>query len=278
MAGSFRGLAASVEDLLEGHREPALAAEEANGAKSTFLATISHELRTPLNAIIGFSEILKTQLFGALGSARYRGYAEDIHGSAMHLLGLVNDLLDLAKAEAGKHELHDDTLDIAEIADTCRRLMAERALEAGVRLEVVDGLDGCMFRGDERKMRQILLNLLSNAVKFTPTEGLVMIDLGLREDGGLQLAVRDTGIGMAATDIAKALEPFGQVADVLTRQTGGTGLGLPLTVKLVELHGGSLAIDSTPGAGTTVTLLFPTERTIRLALPQLDGQNARAYG
>jgi signal transduction histidine kinase len=278
MAGSFRRMVSRLQDLMEGHRERALAAEEASRAKSTFLATISHELRTPLNAIIGFSEILKTQMFGPLGSARYRGYADDIHGSAIHLLGLVNDLLDLAKAEAGKHELHEDMLDMAEIADTCRRLMAERAHEAGVRLEVADRLDGSMCRGDERKMRQILLNLLSNAVKFTPAGGLATIDLGLREDGGLQLAVRDTGIGMAAADIAKALEPFGQVADVLTRETGGTGLGLPLTVKLVELHGGSLTIESTPGAGTTVTLLFPAERTIRLALPQPDGENARAYG
>jgi signal transduction histidine kinase len=231
-----------------------------------------------LNAIIGFSEILKNQMFGPLGTARYRGYAEDVHGSAIHLLGLVNDLLDLAKAEAGKHELHEETLDISEIAETCRRLMAERAHDACVSLDVVDHLDGCLFRGDERKMRQILLNLLSNAVKFTPTDRHVTIDLNLREDSSLQLAVRDTGIGMAAADIAKALEPFGQVSDVLTRETGGTGLGLPLTVKLVELHGGSLAIESTPGVGTTVTLLFPAERTIRPTLPQRDRQNARACG
>jgi signal transduction histidine kinase len=278
MAGSFRRMVSRLQDLMQGHRERALAAEEASRAKSTFLATISHELRTPLNAIIGFSEILKNQMFGPLGTARYRGYAEDVHGSAIHLLGLVNDLLDLAKAEAGKHELYEETLDISEIAETCRRLMAERAHDAGVSLDVVDRLDGCLFRGDERKMRQILLNLLSNAVKFTPTDRHVSIDLNLREDGGLQLAVRDTGIGMAAADIAKALEPFGQVSDVLTRETGGTGLGLPLTVKLVELHGGSLAIESTPGAGTTVTLLFPAERTIRPTLPQRDRQNARAYG
>jgi signal transduction histidine kinase len=278
MAGSFRRMVSRLQDLMQGHRERVVAAEQANRAKSTFLATISHELRTPLNAIIGFSEILKNQMFGPLGSARYRGYAEDVHGSAIHLLGLVNDLLDLAKAEAGKHELHEDTLDMAEIADTCRRFIAERAHDGGVRLEIEDRLGGCLFRGDERKMRQILLNLLSNAVKFTPTEGLITIEAGLREDGGLQVAVRDTGIGMSAGDIAKALEPFGQVSDVLTRKTGGTGLGLPLTVKLVELHGGMLAIESAPGAGTTVALIFPPERTIRLALPHPGEQGARAYG
>jgi signal transduction histidine kinase len=271
LAGSFRRMVEKLHDLMRSHRERAVAAEEASRAKSTFLATVSHELRTPLNAIIGFSEILKNQMFGPLGSPRYRGYVDDIHGSGIHLLSLVNDLLDLAKAEAGKHELHEDALDIGEIADTCRRLMAERAHDAGIRLEIVDRFAGCVFHGDERKMRQIVLNLLSNAVKFTPTGGLVTVEVDLAEDGGLQLVVLDTGIGMAAADIAKALEPFGQVADVMTRQTGGTGLGLPLTVKLVELHNGRLAIESAPGNGTTVTLMFPSDRTVRL-------QDARAYG
>ena len=278
LAGSFRRMVEKLHDLMRGHRERAVAAEEASRAKSSFLASISHELRTPLNAIIGFSEILKNQMFGPLGSARYRGYVDDIHGSGVHLLSLVNDLLDLAKAEAGKHELHEDDLDIGEIADTCRRLMAERAHDAGIRLEVVDRFAGCLFRGDERKMRQIILNLLSNSVKFTPAGGLVTIDAGLTEDGGLELAVRDTGIGMAAADIAKALEPFGQVSDVMTRETGGTGLGLPLTVKLVELHGGRLAIESALGNGTSVTLGFPPGRTVRTALPHPAVQGARAYG
>ena len=278
LAGSFRRMVEKLHDLMRGHRERAVAAEEASRAKSTFLASISHELRTPLNAIIGFSEILKNQMFGPLGSTRYRGYVDDIHGSGVHLLSLVNDLLDLAKAEAGKQELHEDDLDIGEIAGTCRRLMAERAHDAGVRLEVADRLAGCLFRGDERKMRQIILNLLSNSVKFTPAGGLVTIDAGLSEDDGLQLAVRDTGIGMGAADIAKALEPFGQVSDVMTRETGGTGLGLPLTVKLVELHGGRLAIDSTPGTGTCVTLGFPPGRTLRPALPHPAVQGTRAYG
>jgi signal transduction histidine kinase len=278
LAGSFGRMVAKLQDLMRVHHERTVAAEEASRAKSTFLATISHELRTPLNAIIGFSDILKNQMFGPLGSTRYRGYADDIHGSAVHLLSLVNDLLDLAKAEAGKHELHEDKLDVGEIAGTCRRLIAERAHDAGVRLDVVDRLDGRLFRGDERKMRQIILNLLSNSVKFTPTGGLVTIDVGLSEDGGLQLEVRDTGIGMAAADIAKALEPFGQVSDVMTRETGGTGLGLPLTVKLVELHDGRLAIESAPGNGTTVTLRFPADRTVHPALRHPSEQGARVHG
>jgi two-component system cell cycle sensor histidine kinase PleC len=155
--------------------------------------------------------------------------------------------------------------------------MAERAHDAGVHLDVVERLSGCLFNGDERKMRQIMLNLLSNAVKFTPPGGLITVEIALADDGGLQLAVRDTGIGMAADHIAKALEPFGQVSDVLTRETGGTGLGLPLTVKLVELHGGRLAIVSLLGSGTTVTLTFPADRTVRPAR-QPGVQGARVYG
>jgi signal transduction histidine kinase len=239
------------------------AAEEASRAKSTFLATVSHELRTPLNAIIGFSQILRTEMFGPVGSARYRGYVADINDSAIHLLSLVNDLLDLAKAEAGKQELCEETLEIDDVARTCLRLMAERAAEAGVHLDLVDRLDGCLFRGDERKMRQIILNLLSNSVKFTPAGGSITLDVAVAAEGGLQIVVRDTGIGMGEDDIVKALEPFGQVADVMTRQTGGTGLGLPLTVNLVELHGGTLAIASTPSHGTAVTLTFPAERTVK---------------
>jgi signal transduction histidine kinase len=263
LAGGFRRMVTKLRYLMRDHRERMEAAEEASRAKSTFLATVSHELRTPLNAIIGFSEILRTEMFGPVGSARYRGYVADINDSAIHLLSLVNDLLDLAKAEAGKQELYEETLEIDDVARVCLRLMAERAAEAGVRLDLVDRLDGCLFRGDERKMRQIVLNLLSNSVKFTPAGGRVTLDVAVAPEGGLQIVVRDTGIGMGEDDIAKALEPFGQVGDVMTRQTGGTGLGLPLTVNLVELHGGTLAIASAPGQGTAVTLTFPVERTVK---------------
>ena len=278
LAGSFGRMVVKLQDLMRGHRERAVAAEEASRAKSTFLATISHELRTPLNAIIGFSEILKSQMFGPLGSARYRGYVDDIHGSGIHLLGLVNDLLDLAKAEAGKHELHEDQIDVGEIADTCRRLMAERAHDAGVRLDIVDRTrwtpvswrraeDATDHPQPAVERREVHADRRARCHRYR-----------LAGDGGLQVAVRDNGIGMAAADIAKALEPFGQVSDVLTRQTGGTGLGLPLTAKLVELHGGRLAIESSLGKGTTVTLTFPADRTVRPALPQSGGQGARVYG
>jgi signal transduction histidine kinase len=276
LAGGFRRMVTKLRYLMLHHRERMEAAEEASRAKSTFLATVSHELRTPLNAIIGFSEILRTEMFGPVGSARYRGYVGDINDSAVHLLSLVNDLLDLAKAEAGKQELHEDTLEIDDIARTCVRLMAERAAQAGMRLDLDDRLDGCLFRGDERKMRQIILNLLSNSVKFTPAGGRVVLDVAIAAAGGLQIVVRDTGIGMGEDDITKALEPFGQVADVMTRQTGGTGLGLPLTVKLVELHGGTLAIASTPGQWTAVTLSFPAERTVKVLPALSDAIESRA--
>jgi signal transduction histidine kinase len=262
LAAGFRRMIGKLRYLMRQHRERMEAAEEASLAKSTFLATVSHELRTPLNAIIGFSEILRTEMFGPVGSARYRGYVADINDSAIHLLSLVNDLLDLAKAEAGKQELYEEILEVDDVARACVRLMAGRAAEAGLRLDLVDRLDGRLFRGDERKLRQIILNLLSNSVKFTPAGGGVTLDLGVAADGGLRIVVRDTGIGMGEDDIAKALEPFGQVADVMTRETGGTGLGLPLTVKLVELHGGTLAIASMPGQGTAVTLSFPATRTM----------------
>jgi len=262
LADSFRRMVARLQDLMRQQRERTEAAEEANQAKSAFLATISHELRTPLNAIIGFSEIIQNQTFGPIGSQRYCTYVGDIHGSAIHLLGLVNDLLDLAKAEAGKHELFEETVDIDEVAQICLRIVAERAADANVRLVYAASTNGHMLRGDERKLRQILLNLLSNAVKFTPHGGTITLEIGCADDGAVIIVVRDTGVGMARGDIKKALEPFGQVGDVLTRETGGTGLGLPLTLALVELHGATLSIDSEPGTGTTVTIRFPADRTV----------------
>jgi signal transduction histidine kinase len=275
LADSFAGMVVRLRDLMRQQRERTEIAEEANRAKSAFLATISHELRTPLNAIIGFSEILRNQMFGPVGSPRYREYIGDINASAVHLLSLVNDLLDLAKAEAGKHELHEEALDLEDIARTCLRIIAERAADTGVRLEHSSSFDGRLFRGDERKLRQIMLNLLSNAVKFTPQGGVVSLDVSCGHDEAVEIVVRDTGIGMAPRDISKALEPFGQVADVMTRGTGGTGLGLPLTAKLVELHGGSLAIESVPGSGTAVRIRFPFERTLRAAAEQQSAASSQ---
>jgi signal transduction histidine kinase len=238
------------------------AAAAANQAKSQFLATMSHELRTPLNAIIGFSDILGSESFGPLGNPRYQDYARNIADSGRHLLGLINNVLDISKLDAGHLELQEETLNIADIARGAMRMVEIQAAGAGVRL--CDQLEGSLpeLRGDARRMRQILLNLLSNAVKFTPQGGEVRVS-ARRLGSGLAVVVADTGIGIAAEDIPRALQRFGQIDSSLSRLYEGSGLGLPLAKRLVELHGGSLELASTLGAGTTVTLLFPAERLAR---------------
>jgi signal transduction histidine kinase len=242
-------------------------ADKANRAKTEFLANMSHELRTPLNAIMGFSEIIRDQTLGPVGVAQYADYAGDIHASGNHLLDLVNTILDLSKIEAGRFELFEDEVDLAEEVVKARRLIDLRADAAGLGVETViaDGLPPLL--ADRRAVRQMLLNLLSNAVRFTPAGGRVTIAAANGEDGGVTLSVADTGIGIAAQDIARALEPFGQVvrgrgAGALKSERSGTGLGLPLVKALIERHGGRFAIDSTEGRGTTVTLTFPAERRV----------------
>jgi PAS domain S-box-containing protein len=233
-------------------------AESANRAKSQFLANMSHELRTPLNAIIGFSEVISSALFGPL-DARYRDYAQDIHGSGHHLLRIINDLLDLSKVEAGRLELHDLPVRVDALFETCRRMVSDRAAAAGIDLDFRPS--PLAINVDELRLEQVLLNLVSNAVKFTPTGGRIGISATLALSGETMISVTDTGIGIAAEDIPRALQPFGQIDNSLARPHGGTGLGLPLAQRLVELHGGTMTLDSELGKGTTVTIVLPPERT-----------------
>jgi signal transduction histidine kinase len=237
-----------------------MGAETANRAKSEFLANMSHELRTPLNAIIGFSEVIKRGMFGPL-SARYCSYGGDIHESGMHLLNLINEILDLSKLEAGHFELHEENVDVASIIQTSKRLVEPQAEKGKVQLSETAESNLPMIRADERRIRQVLINILSNAVKFTPEGGQVRVQSSLRSDG-LVIAISDTGIGIAPGQIPKAMEPFGQIDSKVSRKYEGTGLGLPLAKRLVELHGGTLAVESALGVGTTVTIVLPRERIV----------------
>ena len=236
-------------------------AETASRAKSGFLANMSHELRTPLNAIIGFAEVIEQETFGPT-VPRYREYAGDIRGSGRHLLQVINDILDLAKVEAGQMLLHEARLDPALVMQGCVRLIKPRAAKSNVRIQTTFDPHLPVLLADEARLRQIGLNLLSNAVKFTKAGGRVSVSTGLASDGGIMIAVSDTGIGMTPEEIAIALEPFQQVTSSLSRTNEGTGLGLPLTRTLVELHGGRLEVASTPGRGTTVKATFPSSRCL----------------
>ena len=235
-------------------------AETANRTKSEFLANMSHELRTPLNAILGFSEVIKTAMFGPIDE-RYKAYGADINASGSHLLKLINQILDLSKLEAGQVELDEDEVDLGVVFVASWRLIEAQAERSRIRVSAVLENDLPLVRADDRRIRQIVINLLSNAVKFTPEGGQVRLE-AYRENGGVNFVVRDTGIGMSPQDIPKALEPFGQIDSKISRKYEGTGLGLPLAKHLVELHGGTLTIESTVNAGTAVTVTLPAERVV----------------
>jgi signal transduction histidine kinase len=237
-------------------------AELANRSKSEFLANMSHELRTPLNAIIGFSEILQNELMGPLGVDCYKEYVLNIKESGTHLLDIINDILDLSKIEAGKSELYEEIIDLSRTIQSCIRLMDVRAANANVKLIATISPNLPAVRGDERKMKQILINLLSNAVKFTPEKGEVTLIARRDEGGGVEITVSDTGIGIAPEDIPKALSPFNQIDSSLSRKYNGTGLGLPLAESFTRMHGGTLTLESSAGEGTRVVLYFPESRVV----------------
>jgi PAS domain S-box-containing protein len=238
------------------------AAEHANRTKGEFLATMSHELRTPLNAIIGFSEVMGQELLGSLGHPTYKEYVGDIKTSGTHLLNIINDILDFSKAEAGMINLDDDAVDLAEVIETCLRLLGPQAEAKGIPLEVDLPETRVRVRGDLRRLKQVLLNLLSNAVKFT-NEGRVTATLRADPKSGVVLRIIDTGIGIAEPDLDRVMEAFTQADSRLSRTHEGTGLGLPLSRVLVEAHGGRLSVESVFGKGTTATVRLPAQRLLR---------------
>ena len=248
----------SLSDNLRAAKE---VAESASYAKSAFLANMSHELRTPLNAVIGFSEVLRSELFGPLGHRRYHEYAEDILVSARHLLSLVNDLLDHSRIEAGSYSLDEDWIDLGRSVQTALKVFEQESESSHVtvRADIAPRLPA--LHADERAVQQILINLVSNALKFTPEGGTVTVTARTDEDGRQLIAVRDTGIGMAANDIPRAMEPFVQLENPISKRHPGAGLGLPIVRALAHLHGADLEIDSSPNAGSTFTVRFPATRT-----------------
>jgi len=265
----YRHVPVCILDITDRERSEALLrtakeeAERANRAKSEFLAHMSHELRTPLNSIIGFSDMMTEAIFGALNNLKYDEYAGDINMSARHLLAVINDILDISKVEAGEIELEENDIDVGEVIDVSLRLVRVRADVKGQTISLDVLADFPRLRADGRLLRQVLLNLLSNAVKFTPDDGDIKVSAALDDQGCVLLCVADTGIGIAPQDISRALEPFGQIRKSSEHAHDGTGLGLSLSNRLVELHGGRLLIDSEVGSGTTVTVCFPATRTIR---------------
>lgn len=249
------------ENELTGAR---LDAEKANKAKGEFFAKMSHELRTPLNAIIGFSDIMKEEQLGSLGNSQYKIYAQDIHDSSSHLLNIINDILDVSKAEAGKLELVEQNVSVISAVQSTMRMVWQKAEANNITLDA-SGIDPNMvLRVDNKKLRQILINLFSNAVKFTLPGGSISAFTEMDGKGNPMIHVRDTGIGMNEEDIPKALTAFAQVNNRLTQKHDGTGLGLPVCVALAELHGGKLNLQSAAGKGTTVSITFPAQRLVKM--------------
>lgn len=237
-------------------------ANAANQAKSQFLATMSHELRTPLNAVIGFAEVISLQMLGRIENAKYSDYAAHILNSARHLLGILDDILELAKADAGAMRLNEDVVSMDEMVDAVMQQVTQQAGERGVRLKVQPVDPEVDLRADPRLIRQLLTNLLTNAIKFSTEGGRVTLTAGRTADGGYEIAVADKGIGIAGDDLERIFEPFTQVESAFARDHGGAGLGLPLVKKIVDLLQGEIELHSKLGSGTTTRVRLPRTRVL----------------
>lgn len=245
-------------------------AEAANVAKSRFLAQMSHELRTPLNAILGFSEVMKSEIFGAHTVAVYKEYSGDIHNSGVHLLNLINEILDLSRIEAGRYELNEEAVALVHVVADCHHLLKLRASNRGLTIHEVFEQNMPRLWADERAIRQVVLNLLSNAIKFTPQSGEIWLKAGWTASGGQYLSVRDTGSGIPENEIPIVLASFGQGSNSIKSAEQGAGLGLPIAKNLIEMHGGTFTLKSKLRVGTEVIVTFPPERVMSALAPLSD--------
>lgn len=249
-------------------------ADEANLARTRFLATMNHELRTPLNAILGFSEVMKSEVLGPMHNETYREYAGDIHASGRHLLALINEILDLSGLESGRHALNEEAVDLAEILIACETLISPRARNRGLRITLAIEPDLPKLRADPAGIRQIAINLLSNAVKFTPTGGEILVRAGWTAGGGQYISIRDNGPGIAAGEIATVMSPFGQGESTIRMAEPGAGMGLPIVEAITRLHGGTFELRSSVGDGTEALACFPRSRVIETDAQSIEAPQA----
>jgi two-component system cell cycle sensor histidine kinase PleC len=242
-------------------------AESANVAKSRFLAQMSHELRTPLNAILGFSEVMKSEIFGGHAVPVYKEYSADIHNSGVHLLNLINEILDLSRIEAGRYELNEEAVSVVNVVADCHHLLKLRASSKDIAIHEVFEQGMPRVWGDERAVRQVVLNLLSNSIKFTPQGGEIWLKVGWTASGGQYISVKDTGSGIAEDEIPIVLASFGQGSNSIKSAEQGAGLGLPIAKSLIDMHGGTFTLKSKLRIGTEVIVTFPPERVMSALAP-----------